>query len=79
MNDKQEPLIQVIEQDGGDIEIIVDPEQYRPIMASLSQAMCGAFDVAGEHEKIVFRTIRELTLRGREERERKRLPFSRGN
>lgn len=76
MNDNENALIQVIEHDKGNIEIIVDPEQYRPIMASLSQAMCGAFDVAGEHEEIVYRTIRELAIRGREELERKAHPLN---
>ena len=60
MEEKQNALIQVIEKDKGRIEIIIDKEQYRPLMTSLSQAMCGAFDVAGEHEEEVFHTIRAM-------------------
>ena len=50
MEEKQNALIQVIEKDKGKVEIIIDKEQYRPLMTSLSQAMCGAFDIAGEHD-----------------------------
>lgn len=44
-------------------------------MTSLSQAMCGAFDIAGEHDKVVYRAIRELTERGIRERDGKRQNF----
>ena len=50
-------------------------EAYRPTMTSLSQAMCGAFDIAGEHDKVVYRAIRELTERGIRERDGKRQNF----
>lgn len=69
MEEKQNALIQVIEKDKERIEIIIDKEQYRPLMTSLSQAMCGAFDIAGEHDRLVYRAIRELTLRGIRERD----------
>ena len=69
MEEKPDALIQVIEHDKGRIEIIIDKEHYRPLMTSLSQAMCGAFDIAGEHDKVVYRTIRELTQRGIRQRE----------
>ena len=59
MEEKGNALIQVIEKDKGRIEIIIDKEQYRPLMTSLSQAMCGAFDIAGEHDRLVYRAIRE--------------------
>ena len=49
MEEEKEALIQVIEHDHGRIEIIIDREAYRPTMTSLSQAMCGAFDIAGEN------------------------------
>ena len=69
MEEKQNALIQVIEKDKGKVEIIIDKEQYRPLMTSLSQAMCGAFDIAGEHDRLVYRAIRELTLRGIREKD----------
>lgn len=75
MEEKGNALIQVIEKDKGRIEIIIDKEQYRPLMTSLSQAMCGAFDIAGEHDKVVYRAIRELTERGIRERDGKRQNF----
>ena len=75
MEEKPDALIQVIEHDKGRIEIIIDKEQYRPLMTSLSQAMCGAFDIAGEHDKVVYRAIRELTERGIRERDGKRQNF----
>lgn len=34
MEEKQNALIQVIEKDKGRIEIIIDKEQYRPLMTS---------------------------------------------
>ena len=75
MEEEKEALIQVIEHDHGRIEIIIDREAYRPPMTSLSQAMCGAFDIAGEHDKVVYRAIRELTERGIRERDGKRQNF----
>lgn len=74
MEEKPDALIQVIEHDKGIIEIIIDKKQYRPLMTSLSQAMCGAFDIAGEHDKVVYRTIRELTQRGIRQREGRNAP-----
>ncbi|WP_299142294.1 hypothetical protein [uncultured Dialister sp.] len=78
MEEQKEALIQVIEHDHGRIEIIIDREAYRPTMTSLSQAMCGAFDIAGEHDKVVYRAIRELTERGIRERNGKRQNFPQG-
>lgn len=62
MYQKDDALINVWQNDQGQIEIRVNKEDYRAIIASLSQAMCGAFDVAGEHENVVMATIRELAF-----------------
>ena len=58
--ERKEALINVETLDDGQVDIRINEEQYHFIMTSLSQAMCGAFDVAGEHEEEVFRTIRAM-------------------
>lgn len=67
--DQKKSLIRVEELDDGNVDIRIDEEQYRSIMTSLSQAMCGAFDVAGEHEEEVYRTIRAMVYEDRRRRE----------
>ena len=67
--DQKKSLIRVEELDDGNVDIRIDEEQYRSIMTSLSQAMCGAFDVAGEHEEEVYRTIRAMVNEDRRRRE----------
>ena len=62
MYQEDDALINVWQNEEGQIEIRVNKEDYRVIMTSLSQAMCGAFDVAGEHEHVVMDTIRELVF-----------------
>lgn len=63
MYQEDDALINVWQNEQGQIEIRVNKEDYRAIMASLSQAMCGAFDVAGEHEEQVMATIQAMALR----------------
>lgn len=58
--ERKEALINVETLGDGQVDIRINEEQYHFIMTSLSQAMCGAFDVAGEHEEEVFRTIRAM-------------------
>lgn len=58
--ERKEALINVETLDNGQVDIRINEEKYHFIMTSLSQAMCGAFDVAGEHEEEVFRTIRAM-------------------
>ena len=41
----------------GTVECIINKENRGPALAYLSQAVCGAFDVAGEHEKEVRKTL----------------------
>lgn len=74
MNQKKS-LIRVEELDDGNVDIRIDEEQYRSIMTSLSQAMCGAFDVAGEHEEEVYRTIRAMVYEDRRRREEEKSLF----
>ena len=57
---RKEALINVEALDDGQVDIRINEEQYSQIMASLSQGLCGAFDVAGEHDDVVFRTIRAM-------------------
>ena len=66
--ERKEALINVETLDDGQVDIRINEEKYHFIMTSLSQAMCGAFDIAGEHDRLVYRAIRELTLRGIRER-----------
>lgn len=42
----------------GTVELSIDQKQRRLVVASLAAAMCGAFDVAGEHEQEVMNTLR---------------------
>ena len=58
--ERKEALINVETLDDGQVDIRINEEKYHFIMTSLSQAMCGAFDVAGEHDDVVFRTIRAM-------------------
>lgn len=58
--ERKEALINVETLDDGQVDIRINEEKYHFIMTSLSQAMCGAFDVAGEHEEEVVHTIRAM-------------------
>ena len=71
---QEEALVNIIEGERGKVEIRINQSQYRPIIMSLSQAMCGAFDVAGEHENEVFLTIKAMIQNREEEEESEEQP-----
>lgn len=63
MSDKRNAPVTVTAHRDGHISIALDKERCSYVVASLSQALCGSFDVAGEHENDVFRVISGLAVR----------------
>lgn len=63
MSDKRNAPVTVTAHRDGHISIALDKERCSYVVASLSQALCGSFDVAGEHENEVFRVISSLAVR----------------
>lgn len=58
----------------GKVRIHIDKEMNRQILVSLSQAVCGAFDVAGEHEKEVMDTMTRMAMRAAQTGEKPKEP-----
>lgn len=58
MKDQQRVPITIRASSDGTVELSIDQNQRRLVVASLAAAMCGAFDVAGEHEQEVMNTLR---------------------
>lgn len=46
----------------GNVDIKIDSSNRMKTITSLSAAMCGAFNLAGEHEKEVLSTISKIAL-----------------
>ncbi len=57
MEKRKQPPVIVNTFTDGTVECIFDEEHHGQVIAYLSQAMCGAFDVAGEHEAEVRNTL----------------------
>lgn len=53
MGDIKRPAVVIHAFSDGSVECVFDEAHYGETIAYLSQAVCGAFDVAGEHEKEV--------------------------
>lgn len=60
MKEQQRIPITIRASSDGRVELAIDEKQRRLIVTSLAAAMCGAFDVAGEHEKEVMDTLRTV-------------------
>lgn len=45
---------------GGRLSAVMEEERRREVIASYSQLLCGAFDIAGEHEAEVLETMASL-------------------
>lgn len=63
MRTRKNAPVTVIAHRDGHISIALDKNRCSYVVASLSQALCGSFDVAGEHENEVFRVISGLAVR----------------
>ncbi|WP_296954691.1 hypothetical protein [uncultured Dialister sp.] len=63
MKRNKNPLVNVTAHKDGHISIEMDKARCHYLIASLSQAMCGSFDVAGEHESEVFDVITGLAVK----------------
>ncbi len=44
----------------GRLSAVMEEERRREVIASYSQLLCGAFDIAGEHETEVIETMARL-------------------
>lgn len=44
----------------GRLSAVMEEERRREVIASYSQLLCGAFDIAGEHEAEVLETMASL-------------------
>lgn len=75
--DKDRIPVTIIATEDGRMELRIDEKQKRMVVTSFSTAMCGAFDIAGEHEASVIATLRTIAedyaAHTQEEKGRKRL------
>lgn len=58
--DKDRIPVTIIATEDGRMELRIDEKQKRMVVTSFSTAMCGAFDIAGEHEASVIATLRTI-------------------
>lgn len=62
MTKKRNPPVILKTYTDGSVQCILDEEHLGETLAYLSQAVCGAFDVAGEHENEVREALSTMAL-----------------
>lgn len=71
----RKPAVKIVADYDGDVHIEVSDASRHKTMTSLSQAVCGAFDIAGEHDKEVMEAMTSFVKKSMKEEKDGVVPF----